>query len=50
MQGTHLEDMVSDVCTKMFEKMESETEPFTSKDYTNKLVIHMLYTMCFGKE
>ena len=50
MQGTHLEDMVNDVCTRIFEKMEKETGPFIPNNYTNRLVIHMLYTMCFGKK
>ena len=50
MQGTHLEDMVNDVCTSIFDKMEKETGPFRPKDYTNRLVINMLYTMCFGRQ
>ena len=50
MQGTHLEDMVNDVCTLVFKKMAEETKPFTPKEYINRLVMHMLYTMCFGKK
>ena len=50
MQGTHLEDMVNDVCTLVFKKMEQETEPVAPKEYVNRLVVYMLYNMCFGRK
>ena len=50
MQGTHLEDMVNDVCTLVFQKMEQETEPVAPKEYVNRLVMYMLYNMCFGRK
>ena len=42
--------MVNDVCTLIFKKMEAETEPVAPKEYVNRLVAHMLYTMCFGRK
>ncbi|KAK3099270.1 hypothetical protein FSP39_001939 [Pinctada imbricata] len=50
MQGTNLEDMINDVCEKVFERMSKETEPFHVNEYINKLVIHMLFNMCFGRK
>ena len=50
MQGTHLEDMVNDVCRVVFDKMGKETDPFEPKEYINRLVAHMMYNMCFGKK
>ena len=48
MQGTHLEDMVNDVCGVVFEEMGKETGPFTPRDYIHRMVTHMIYNMCYG--
>ncbi|KAK3085605.1 hypothetical protein FSP39_006017 [Pinctada imbricata] len=50
MQGTHLETMISDVCDCVFDRMSKEKEPFVVTDYVDKLVIHMLFNMCFGRK
>ena len=50
MQGTQLEDMVNDVCKKALDKMKEEKDPFEPKEYINRFVTQMLYTMCFGRK
>ncbi|KAK3099712.1 hypothetical protein FSP39_008420 [Pinctada imbricata] len=50
MLGSRLEDMVNDVCGKIFERMSQEKEPFYVNEYTGKIVIHVLFNMCFGQK
>ena len=42
--------MVNDVCALIFKKMEQETEPVAPKEHVNRLVVYMLFTMCFGRK
>ncbi|KAK3100089.1 hypothetical protein FSP39_014572 [Pinctada imbricata] len=50
MQGTHLETMLNDVLDKVSERIAQEEKPFVAADYMNKIVIHMLFNMCFGRK
>ncbi|KAK3093488.1 hypothetical protein FSP39_016334, partial [Pinctada imbricata] len=50
MHGVILENMVNDVCERIVEEMAKETEPFIMSEYIDKIVIHMLFNMCFGRK
>ncbi|KAK3100598.1 hypothetical protein FSP39_022336 [Pinctada imbricata] len=50
MQGTRLETMLNDVMDKVFERMAQEKGPFVVNNYMDKIVIHMLFNMCFGRK
>ncbi|KAK3099851.1 hypothetical protein FSP39_010743 [Pinctada imbricata] len=50
MQGMQLENMINDVCGQIFERISKETEPVQINKILDKMVIHMLYSMCFGRK
>ncbi|KAK3106564.1 hypothetical protein FSP39_022638 [Pinctada imbricata] len=50
MHGEKLENMINDVCERIFERMSKEQDPFSVTDYIDKLVIHMLFNMCFARK
>ncbi|KAK3100020.1 hypothetical protein FSP39_013576 [Pinctada imbricata] len=50
LQGTQLDRMLNDVLEKVIDKMTQEKEPFVATDYMNKISIHMLFNMCFGRK
>ena len=49
LHGSLLEDMIHENMSKFMDKMVKETEPFTPKQYFSLMIIHQLYTICFGE-
>ncbi|XP_048746820.1 steroid 17-alpha-hydroxylase/17,20 lyase-like [Ostrea edulis] len=50
LQGDLLEQMIQDNMNKFLDKMAQEKEPFSFKYYSNLMVFHQIYTICFGEK
>ncbi|XP_056004408.1 steroid 17-alpha-hydroxylase/17,20 lyase-like isoform X2 [Ostrea edulis] len=50
LQGDLLENMIQNSMEEFLVKMAQEKEPFSVKNYVDRMVFHQLYTICFGEK